>query len=225
MLRVNSPLGEGPNSGQGRGQDRSQNFRLFPKFGRSAGVDTSVVQIAADAKRDGAFRYGVGALGPNAASSAVAETSKTFGAPGQRSLLLSSITRTAGPQAAQDIADAAVAGRPAGRGRTREGLGEAMAAVESVKGLPRVLASPMAATLEDPSFVRGLAGRALTRQTIPPLPQQNAMRAGQGALAQPPAVTRMTSWFVRAVPQIAAQAPGALAGRSWVILRAALPPQ
>jgi hypothetical protein len=133
------------------------------------------------------------------------EVGKALGPPGRRSALFDYITRQA-PGAAQDMSDAAAAGRQTGRARTAEGLGETLGAVQSAieeaKGPRRLLWAPVTTMLEDPSFVRALSGRSLTSKTIPPLVQQYAMRAGQGAIPQPPAVTKSIGGLVKAAPQV-----------------------
>jgi hypothetical protein len=83
----------------------------------------------------------------------------------------------------------------------------------------------LAPILEDPSVVRGKSSSALTRETIPNLVQQSIQRGGAGAIRQPPAVTKMTSGFARAVPQVVRGAPSALGQAIMGYVRGAPSPQ
>jgi hypothetical protein len=133
------------------------------------------------------------------------EVGKALGPPDRRSALFYYVNREA-PGAAQEMSDAAAAGRQTGRARTAEGLGETFGAVQTaVEGAKRRpwLWAPLVTMLEDPSFVRSLAGRSLTDQTLPPLLQQYAIRAAAGAIKQPPAVTQQIGGLVKAAPTVA----------------------
>jgi hypothetical protein len=118
-----------------------------------------------------------------------------------------------GSQALTDIEDSAAAGRTAG-GPSREAGGTSKsvgAVLAGAKMAGSTLLSPLLAGIEDPGFVRALAGRSLTDKTLPPLLQQYGIRAGLGAQPSPDDVRKRVAGWVSALPSTAGSAMSGIA--------------
>jgi hypothetical protein len=171
-------------------------------------------------------------LTPKVANSAIAETLAAKGRPqsgsstdafradkwGERvrdevsQPMLDYIEQQGGPQARADIEDSAAAGRTSG-GPSREaaGMPKAVGAVLTAGKLAGGALSPLLAGIEDPGFVRALAGRSLTDKTLPPLLQQYGIRAGLGAQPSPDDVRKRVAGWVSALPSTAGSAASGIA--------------
>jgi hypothetical protein len=117
-------------------------------------------------------------------------------------------------QGLQDIQDAIAAGKTTAEPRTARGLGEKLGSLSATLGTlaggvfnPALtaLAHLGASGMEDPSFVRSVAGRGITQDNAVPLLAHYAARAGQGAQPQPPDLVPK-AW--RGVSDEAARVPG-----------------
>jgi hypothetical protein len=118
-------------------------------------------------------------------------------------------------QGLQDIEDAIAAAQTTVKPRTTRGLGEKLGALATAVdmagtvggGIFRPISTGLGhlavSSLEDPSFIRSVAGRGVTPETINPLMQQYLTRGGLGAVPQPPDI-------IPRVKNAAMSAPGSV---------------
>jgi hypothetical protein len=98
-----------------------------------------------------------------------------------------------GSEALDRLERAAAAGRTVGEPREPGNLAKTIGGIVAAAA-PYAIGGPVigtaahlgASAIEDPSFVRSLAGRGFTPENAPPLVQQYMTRGGLGAVPQPP---------------------------------------